>query len=319
MATTNGFSGRLGKLLLAQNDVLSRAQALDGGMTEAALRHRLRPGGAWRIVLPGIYLATAGLPTVGQREMAALLYCGPCSVITGPAALNRHGVWAPHSEVTDVLVPEPRRRQSVGFVRVHRTIRMPQRAFVSNGLRYALAARSVADTARGLADLRAVRAVVADAVQHGRCSEELAGELASGPKRGSSGFRVALEEAADGVRSVVEGDFRALIKRARLPAPLYNPSLYVGESFLARPDVWWPDAGVACEVDSREWHLSPDGWNRTLSRHARMSAHGIIVLHFTPRRIRADSGAVISELRLALDSGRSRPPLQIRTVSARLE
>ncbi len=92
MATTNGFSGRLGKLLLAQNDVLSRAQALDGGMTEAALRHRLRPGGAWRIVLPGIYLATAGLPTVGQREMAALLYCGPCSVITGPAALNRHGV-----------------------------------------------------------------------------------------------------------------------------------------------------------------------------------------------------------------------------------
>src|SRR5260221_10024666 len=73
MATTNGFSGRLGKLLLAQNDVLSRAQALDGGMTEAALRHRLRPGGAWRIVLPGIYLATAGLPTVGQREMAALL------------------------------------------------------------------------------------------------------------------------------------------------------------------------------------------------------------------------------------------------------
>src|SRR5258708_6654230 len=219
MATTNGFSGRLGKLLLAQNDVLSRAQALDGGMTEAALRHRLRPGGAWRIVLPGIYLATAGLPTVGQREMAALLYCGPCSVITGPAALNRHGVWAPHSEVTDVLVPEPRRRQSVGFVRVHRTIRMPQRAFVSNGLRYALAARSVADTARGLADLRAVRAVVADAVQHGRCSEELAGALAHGPETGSGRRWCPPEGGAAGARPGVGRALRATVHRSPRPPP----------------------------------------------------------------------------------------------------
>src|SRR5260221_12997189 len=111
---------------------------------------------------------------------------------------------------------------------------MPQRAFVSNGLRYALAARSVADTARGLADLRAVRAVVADAVQHGRCSEELAGELASGPKRGSRGVCAALVGAGGGVRSVGEGGFPALIKRGRLPAPLYKPSLAVGGSFLAR-------------------------------------------------------------------------------------
>jgi hypothetical protein len=308
----------LDRLLWAQKNVLSRAQALSA-MSEAALRHRLRSGGPWRIVLPGIYLATAGLPTIGQREMAALLYCGPGSAITGRAALERRGIRVPHSEVIDVLVPVSRRRRSAGFVRVQRTGRMPGRLWVTDGLRYAPAARSVADAVRELTDQRAIRAVVADAIQGGRCPlRELAAELASGPKRGSGGFRVALAEVADGVRSVVEADLRALIRSARLPVPLYNPCLFVAESFLARPDVWWPDAGVAVEVDSREWHLSPDGWDRTLARHARMSAHGIIVLHFTPRRIRTEPAAVVSELRRALDSGRRRPPLQIRTVPVRL-
>ena len=30
--------------------------------------------------------------------------------------------------------------------------------------------------------------------------------------------------------------------------PLFNPSLYLGDTFLAKPDAWWPDAGVAAEV-----------------------------------------------------------------------
>jgi hypothetical protein len=317
MARMTGTGARaLDELLRAQNDVLTRAQALTG-LSEAALRHRLRPGGPWRIVLPGTYLATVGLPTIGQREMAALLYCGPGSAITGMAALERLGIRVPHSDVTDVLVPASTRRQSAGFVRVHRTSRMPERVWLANGLRYAPAARSVADAVRGWTDQRAIRAVVADAVQRGRCPlRELTDELTCGPKRGSGGLRAALAEVADGVRSVAEGDLRALIRSARLPAPLYNPRLFVAEAFLAQPDAWWPDAGVACEVDSREWHLSPDDWDRTLSRHARMSAHGIIVLHFTPRRIRSESPAVIAELRQALASGRARPRLPVRAVPA---
>jgi hypothetical protein len=205
--------------LRAQNDLLTRTQALNG-MTEAALRHRLRPGGPWRIVLPGVCLATAGLPTIGQREMAALLYCGPGSAITGMAALERLGIRAPYSEVTEVLVPVSTRRQSVGFVRVHRTIRMPERFWLASGIRYAPVARSVADAVRGWTDQRAIRAVVAEAVQRGRCPiQELAAELAAGPKRGSGGLRVALAEVADGVRSVAEADLRSLIKSARLPTP----------------------------------------------------------------------------------------------------
>jgi hypothetical protein len=47
-----------------------------------------------------------------------------------------------------------------------------------------------------------------------------------------------------------------------------------------------------------------------------MSAHGILVLHFAPRRIRADARAVVAELRAAIEAGQRRPALAIRAVPA---
>jgi hypothetical protein len=157
--------------------------------------------------------------------------------------------------------------------------------------------------------------MVADAVQNKACTiGQLAEELRAGPKHGSGMLRAALEEVADGVLSGAEGDLRKLIKSARLPEPMFNPKLYLGSEFLAQPDVWWRDAGVAGEVDSREWHLSPALWARTMARHDKMTAQGILVMHFTPRRIRSDGAKVIAELRSAIESGRRRPPLEIRAV-----
>src|SRR5215468_7772591 len=65
-------------------------------------------------------------------------------------------------------------------------------------------------------------------------------------------LRRALAEVADGVRSAAEADLHAAIRHARLPMPMFNPRLFAGRVFLASPDCWWPDAGVAAEVDSRE-------------------------------------------------------------------
>jgi hypothetical protein len=245
------------------------------------------------------------------------LYAGERSVITGLAALGRAGVEVPLSEVVDVLVPHDRRLRSLSFVRVHRTSRMPERPWRTDGLLWAPAARAVADAARGQ-DLKFVRALVAGSVQQRKCTvQQLAAELRDGPTQGSAPLRAALAEVADGIASIAEGDLRRLIIRGKLPTPLYNPRLYVGDEFLASPDAWWPDAGVAGEVDSRQWHLSPDDWERTQQRHTRMSKCGIIVQHFTPRRIRSDPATVLDELRGAIESGRRRPPLAIRTVPAR--
>jgi hypothetical protein len=305
-------------LLRQQGELITRSQVLRAGWTEAALRYKTRVDGPWGVALPGVYMSHNGPLTGVQREIATVLYAGRGCVLTGQAALQRYGLPGPPVDVVDVLIPDSVRRQSTRFVRVHRTSRMPERPFVSDGIRWAPVPRAIADVARSGLAVRDVRAVVAAAVQRRTCTvQQLAAELNAGQSQGSGPLRAVLEEVADGVASAAEGDVRKLIKSGGLPEPLYNPSLYVGDEFLAQPDLWWRDAGVAGEVDSREWHLSPEQWKRTMARHSAMSAQGIIVLHFAPSRIRSDGARVIAELRSAIEAGLHRPPLGIRTVSHR--
>jgi hypothetical protein len=238
------------------------------------------------------------------------------SVLTGPAALRRHGLsghqWGRElasyrrNTVVDVLVPAVSQRADAGFARLHRTARLPELICASGGARFALPPRAVADAVRSMANLSDVRAVVAEAVQRNRCSvSQLAEELTCGPIRGSALLRQALAEVREGIRSSAEGDLHDLIVWARLPAPMFNPRLMVGKDFLAIPDCWWPESGVAAEADSRAWHLSPADWENTMARHARMSAQGIIILHFSPAQIRTERKDVASTIRKALAAGRA--------------
>lgn len=268
------------------------------------------------MVLPGVYLAHDGLLTVAQRELAAVLYAGPRCLITGNAALNRFGLRVPPSEAIDVLIPEETRRQSVKFVRVHRTIRMPEKPWRIDELSWAPPPRAVADAARFNTDYRQVRALVADAVQRGKVTvAQLVIELQAGPKHGSAALRSTLEEVADGIRSAAEGDLRILIKRSGLPAPMYNADLYTeAGDFITQADAWWGDAGVAGEVESRAWHFSPADWEKTLAKRALMAAHGIIVVQATPNQLHSEGQRVISQFRSAVEAGLRRPPLPIRAV-----
>ena len=303
----------LSETLRLQLNVIGRRQALACGMTRDALMHRLRPGGPWQRLLPGAYLAVTGTPTFDQKEMAALLYAGPRSVLTGRAALRVQGLSNVAPGVIDVLVPASRQCRSLAFAAIHRTTRMPAEVIGVGSRSYARVPRAIADTARGMADLREVRALVAGAVQQGQCPlGMLLHELEHGPVSGAALLRQVLAEVAEGVRSVAEADFMDLIKRARLPVPLFNARLYDPDgSLIAMADAWWPRSGVAAEVDSREWHLSPADWERTRRRHAQMSRHGIIVLHFSPREIRTDSAAVITAIASALKAGSARPALPV--------
>jgi hypothetical protein len=250
---------RLAETLRRQYFVIGRDQALACGLTRAAVEPRIRAGGPWQKLLPGVYLAVTGAASPEQREMAALLHAGPRSVLTGMAAARRHGLRVPENGPVDVVVPVGVRRQSAGFVRVQRSTRMPEQVCIAGEIRFAMPARAVADAARTLSVLRDVRALVAQAVQQERCSIEILElELAQGPNNGAARLRAALSEVQDGIRSVAEADLKVLLRRGRLVA------------------------------------------------------RGVLLLHFTPRQIRAQPDEVIAQIRAALTSGRERPPLLIR-------
>jgi hypothetical protein len=295
-------------LLQLQRGVVSREQAVSSGLTESALRHRIRPGGPWQRLLPGLYVAATGEPTAEQREAAAVLYAGEGSLITGLAAVRFHRIRGPDARKVDVLVPAERRVRSRDYVAVHRTRRLPTEEVADYPRRFTMPPRAVADAVRGLSKLPDARTVVGSAVQQRKCTvDALVAELRDRRHSGDGMLRLVLAEVAAGIRSAPEAELRELIRDAGLPEPLYNPDLYWRGTFLARPDAWWPEASVAVEVNSMEFHLLPEDAAATMKRQRRMSAAGINVVPVSPNQMRHTRREVMADLAEAYRNGRPAP------------
>lgn len=268
------------------------------GFARSTISHRCRAGGPWRWLLPGVVALHNGPPTRDDRRRAAVLYCGVC-VLTGLDALQLHGMrrMPSPSGPVHVLVPADVRRLGAGRVLVERTHRLPP----ATPGRWPLApvCRAAIDFARRSRDRTEVRSALAEVVQRGRCTPaELNAELASGSGRGSALPREVLREISAGVRSVAEADARTLVQRSGLPIPRWNVPLRDSTGrFIATPDAWFDDVAMAWEIDSLEWHLSPEDYGATLDRRARMMAAGIVVVHHQPKKLWREPDQVLFDLR----------------------
>lgn len=303
---------QLDHLRSEQVQVLTRAQADACGIPSSTIDDWIRNGSRWQVLLPGVYLTVTGTPTQDQRETAALLYAGTGSVITGPCAVRRHQLACPGGNTIDVLVGMKTQRRSTGFVRLRRTKRMPE-SLSTGPVRFAGAARAVADAARDMNKLDDVRSVLYGAVQNRVCSvTDLAAELREGPTQGCSVARSVIGELATGIRSRAENDLRLLVKRGKLPEPAFNAKLFsLDGEFVAMVDGWWEEAGVAAEVDSRAYHTDPKAQEKDRNRHDRLIAHGVFPLHFSPRRIKSAGDDILGEIDAAIKHGRKRPRLPL--------
>jgi hypothetical protein len=155
-------------------------------------------------------------------------------------------------------------------------------------------------------------------VQRGRCTPaELNAELADGCGRGTRLPREVLVEISDGVQSVAEADARQIAQRSGLPAPLWNAKLYDRYGrFIAMPDAWFDGVGMAWEIDSLEFHLSPADYERTLERRSAMTAAGILVLHTLPKKLRQRSDAM-DELHRTYTIAAQRPRPEVVAIPKR--
>lgn len=215
-------------LIADQDHLVRRDQALRGGLTRSALRHRLRPGGPWQVVLPGVYAAFSGELLPRQRLRAAVLWARPEAMLGAATAAVAHRLRAaPRCAHVHLLVAATSKRASTSFVAVERTSRLPSPVWIE-GLPTAPLARAVLDTCRHLRDLADVRALIAESVQRrGVPIARLGDELRAGRSLGTRLVRQVLVEIGAGVRSVAEAQFRRLVLGSRvLPAPRFNCSLY---------------------------------------------------------------------------------------------
>jgi hypothetical protein len=286
------------------------------GVPSITAYRRCTPGGPWRRPLPGIVLLSNAPPTRRQLIDAALLYAGEDAVVTGAEACRRHGLrTAPESELIHVLIPHERKVRSSDFVLVERTTRHPKPVIV-DGVPLAPISRSVLDACRRMTEFDPVRALLADAVQRrGVRPHTLARELELGSNRGTAIARAVLREIQDGARSVAESHAMRVWDRTGLPPLRWNVDLVDERGcFIARPDGWCDEVGLAWEIDSYEYHFTRDGYGRTLERNARYAAAGVIVVQTVPNRLLTEPDRVAAELVAAhrAAAARPRPPVTTR-------
>ncbi len=286
----------LAELLARQHNVASRQQLLAAGVDDVSITRRIRRG-EWQRIAPAVYALDSAVLAIEQRRIAAALYAGAEAQLTGTSALLWYGFrYVPTTDRVHVLVPHATRRRSTGVIVIQRTLDMDQRPRDGGLYQVASPARAVVDAARISGDLTTVRAIFAEAVQRKFTDiDAIAAELRRAKRsRTAVGNRV-LAELLDGVRSSPEAELRELVRQSQLlPPALWNPILVADDDTrLPSPDGYLADAGIALEVDSREHHMTGEGFQETLRRGNALSLRGVAVLHFMPTEIRTEPARVL--------------------------
>ncbi|MFD7262851.1 hypothetical protein [Streptomyces sp. NPDC059874] len=303
-----------------QLGLATRHQLVTAGVPDGTVTSRTRPGGPWQRLLPRVYLLQTGPPDPRQRALSAVLYAaepasdpltGDTAALTGGAALALLGIREAPGTPADVLIRAPRRLAATAEVRPLATSRWPGTITVA-GIPSARPVRAAADFASRADRPDRIRSVLAHVVQAGWCHpRDLHAELRAARLLTRPAVRAAAAELLAGVRSIAEAQARDTLTATDLPIPLWNARLHTPDgTFLASPDAYWPDEGVALEIDSAEYHYTRDAWHATLRRRLRLESHGILVVSATPSMIRDTPKEVLAAVRafLALAAARPTPP-----------
>lgn len=278
------------RLARAQSGVVTRRQILDNGVPVRELRSAM--GHRWRVLLPGVVMLDAALPTLDQRLVAAQLFAGPDAWISGSTAAAL--LELPNADEleglrrVDMLVPAPRRPRDIAWLSIRRTHLLDERLVERGPLRISCRARAVVDAAATAPTERAARALIIGAVQQRfvRPDDVLHWVEARRPN-GRRRLRAALQEAMAGAWSVPEADLlRLLCSSTVLPEPMANPELRDEHGRrLTTPDIWLDDVALAVMVHSRQFHAGELDWEATVESHSDLTIAQVIVVSVTPGSI----------------------------------
>ncbi|MFD8499836.1 hypothetical protein [Amycolatopsis sp. NPDC059657] len=225
---------------------------------------------------------------------------------------------APPDHRVHLLIPEPRQVNSAEFVLIERTNRLPE-PVVREDVPLSPVSRAVLDACRRLRARDPIAALVSEVVQRAGVSPaELLEELGRGSNRGTGLTREVLLKVQAGARSVAEIDAMNVWRRTKLPEPWWNFELRTesGE-YIATPDGWCDDVGLAWEIDSFDYHFDREGYARTLRRNTRYAAAGVPYVQTTPSRLRSEPVVVAAELVAAHLAASLRPRPRVQALKRR--
>ncbi|WP_256793781.1 hypothetical protein [Terrabacter sp. Ter38] len=236
-----------------QSGLVSRAQALSGGMTRKAVECRLTSG-RWIAVHPGVYQTMPGRQDWETLAVAALLHAGRGSALCGSSAGYLWGLVRAAPDQIRVVVPATRRVRDVPGVVISRSRHALDRVDPVSWPHRTTVEHTVLDLSDRRRPDRAV-AVAAKAIGLELTStDRLRAALAGRPQQSDRALLLEIfAEVAEGCESPAERRFIRDVERAH-GLPCGTSQSPFGKA--GRRDREY-DHGVVAEIDGRLGH---GGW-----------------------------------------------------------
>lgn len=259
--------------LFQANGGLATAQQLQTVMSRRSLAYHVKTGAIVR-VWRGIY--ALGTPDVFARLAGLDLLSGKRMVACMGTAAELHGFNTECDEVIHVLDPGVRMRPTAGLMVHQRVGARLQRV----GGRLATApAWTAVEVARTLRRPRAL--AVLDAALHCRACTREEFDAAIDEQKGRRGIvnvRELVVHADGRAESAMESEARLVFIDGGLPLPELQYEIVDRCGRLWRVDFAWPEAMLAVEYDSVEWHANPDSFKHDRLKISRLQECGWAVM-----------------------------------------
>ena len=261
----------LAELAARQHGVVARAQLLALGFDRRAIEYRLKVG-RLHLLHRGVYAVGHRPPSPLATAIAAVLACGPDAALSHGSAAAPWRIVPRWPSPTHVTAPGERRHPGI---HVHRS----RRADVTThyGIRVTTPARTLVDLADALNPTQLTRALNEAQVQRLVTPADLTTLFTRYPGRRTA--RLTPEQGA--TRSHLEDRFVRFLKRHRLPLPEFNQHIAGHEV-----DAVYRTQRLVIELDSRQFHTTPNAFERDRDRDADLLNAGFSTLRITDQRLK---------------------------------
>lgn len=301
LSRTRGDDRPLAALAQRQHGVVSRAQLLERGWTDAEIEWRT---GAGRLhhLHTGVYAVGHRLVSREARWMTALLASETEAVLSHWSAA---ALWRirPNSRST-ADVTGPSRSRSWGAIRRHVSRVPADERTIEQGMPVTTVPRTIFDLA-ATQPVDLVEAMVREA-EHLRLHDRLSLRdlVARYPgRRGARRVRLALERLealpAARLRSPLEERFKPFLRRHRLPTPRFNDWIVLGAKRF-QVDCHWPGSGQIVELDGWKAHGTRSAFRDDRARDRALRVAGYSVTRISWAQLDDEPEAIAADLHTLL-------------------
>ena len=279
--------------LRRQDGVITLAQARNAGLSEHAVRRKVRAG-HWRRCSVGVYFADDRPFTTAARIRSAVWARGSDAVASGLAAAWWLGLMVTTPEVVEITVPRSSHGRAAAGTRIRRRDINDTDVMEHRRLRVTAPALTVLEAA---VRRNGGPAIMDTALQRRLSLVDLErAHLRNSRRHGAPAARRLLVAAASGARSEAERLAVQLLRDAAITGWYVN--FAVGNYVV---DIAFPAQKLAVEIDGWAFHSNHTAFQSDRVRQNRLSLHGWQVLRFTwldltqqPQRVLSEIGAAIS-------------------------